>query len=200
VSRLLAILIYLVASAAADDGWRRVDLEHGILVEARDVPGSALHEVRASAHSDASVAAIMAVLWHHEVHPSFVPHVRHVEVIRDAGDERILYEQVDVPLLRDRDIVLRAHRTADPATGVADVTTTAITDEGPPPSSRFVRVQSSASHWHLVPAATGGTDVTYAIRTDAGGIVPAWIVNRAQHDAVPDLVHAILLRAESGGS
>ena len=56
---------------------------------------------------------------------------------------------------------------------------------------------TNVGHWHLVPSADGGTDVTYTIRTDAGGHLPAWLAHRAQRDAVPELVHAILGRAET---
>ena len=139
------------------------------------------------------------MVWRYEDHPRFVPHLQHAEVLRDAGDERIVYEELSLPVLKDRDVVLRARRTTDPATGAIDVTTTAITDEGPPPTSRFVRVRSSAGHWHAAPASGGGSDVTYTIRTDVGGGVPAWIVNRAQHEAVPDLVRAMLARARDEG-
>src|SRR6185503_1139537 len=149
-----------------------IDVEDGIVIETRDVEGSALREVRATTHTDVDPPAIAAVLWRHEEHPSFVPHLRHVEVVRDAGDQRIVYEQIGVPLLRDRDVVLRVRRQVDPSSGVIDVRTTAIADEGPPETSRFVRVRTSAGHWHLVPAPSGGTDVTYSIRTDVGAPCP----------------------------
>ena len=194
--RLLIALLVIPALAGADDGWRRQDVEDGIVIETRDVAGSPLHEVRATTHTDVDPPAIAAVLWRHEEHPSFVPHLRHVEVVRDAGDERIVYEQISVPFLRDRDVVLRARREID-ATGVIDVRTTAIAGEGPPETSRFVRVRESAGHWHLEPASGGGTDVTYTIRSDVGGTLPAWIVNRAQHEAVPDVVRAMLARAHA---
>lgn len=196
----LAVLVALGLAACAvhaDDGWRRVDVEHGIAIDAREVEGSTLHEVRATTHADVTPAAILAVLWRHEEHPTFVPHLLRADVLRDAGDERIVYEQISLPVLKDRDVVLRAKRTVDATTGAIDVTTASITGEGPPPSSRFVRVESSAGHWHAEPAAGGGSDVTYTIRTDPGGRVPDWIVNRAQREAVPDLVRAILDRAKS---
>ena len=190
---MLPLALCLVAPRAkADDGWRRVDVEQGIVVDAREVSGSPLHEVRATAHADASPAAILAVLWRHEEQPQFMPHLKHVEVVRDAGDERVVYEQLALPVLKDRDVVLDVHRTIDPATGTIDVTSAAVSDEGPPETSRFVRVHTSAGHWHLVPAG-GGTDLTYTIRTDVG--LPAWLVNRAQHETVPDAVHAVIERA-----
>jgi hypothetical protein len=195
MARLALLVLLLVATRAlADDGWRRVDEEHGIVVDARDVPGSSLHEVRASIHSELSPATIAAVVWRYEEHDRFVPRLEHAEVVRDVGpDERIVYEQLALPLLKDRDVVLRARRETA-ADGTIDIRTTAIDGEGPPPTSRFVRVQTSAGHWHLAPSA-GGTDVVYEIRTDVAGSVPAWIVNRAQREAVPDLVEAMLDRA-----
>jgi hypothetical protein len=195
MTRLAFLVLLLVAAPSlADDGWRRVDEERGIAVDARDVPGSSLHEVRASIHSTLSPATIAAVVWRYEEHDRFVPRLAHAEVVRDVGpDERIVYEQLAIPLLKDRDVVLRARRQTA-ADGTIDIRTTAIDGEGPPATSRFVRVQTSEGHWHLAPAA-GGTDVVYDIRTDVGGAVPAWIVNRAQREAVPDLVKAILDRA-----
>ena len=197
VRRPIAIVLLAAAIvSAADDAWERIGVEHGVVIEARDASGSALHEVRATAHADAPPAAIAGVIWRYEEHASFVPHFRHTEVVRDGGDERIVYEQIEVPLLQDRDVVLRARRQVDAASGTIDIRSTAIADEGPPETSRFVRVRTSTAHWHLAPAA-GGTDVTYVVRTDIGGAVPAWIVNRAQREAVPDLVRAMLDRAAS---
>ena len=195
MARLALLVLLLVATpGVADDGWQRVDEEHGIVVDARDVPGSSLHEVRASIHSELPPERIAAVVWRYEEHDRFVPRLQHVEVVRDVGpDERIVYEQLALPLLKDRDVVLRARRETA-ADGTIDIRTTAIDGEGPPATSRFVRVQTSAGHWHLAPAA-GGTDVVYDIRTDVGGAVPAWIVNRAQREAIPDLVKAMLDRA-----
>lgn len=198
VRRIVCLIACLfVASSRADDGWRRVDVEDGIAIDAREVEGSTLHEVRATTHADVTPAALLAVLWHHEEHPKFVPHLLRVDVLRDAGDERVLYEEISIPVLKDRDVVLRTRRAVDPATGAIDVQTQSITDEGPPPSSRFVRVDSSAGHWHAEPSPGGGSDVTYTIRTDVGGRVPDWIVNRAQREAVPDLVRAMLKRAQA---
>jgi hypothetical protein len=195
IARVLPFaLCFVAARARADDGWRRIGVEGGIVLEAREVAGSSLHEVRATVHADATPAAILAVLWRHEEQPRFMPHLKHVEVVRDAGDERVVYEQLEMPVLKDRDVVLRVRRTTDPATGTIDVRSAAISDEGPPETSAFVRVRSSAGHWHLVPAG-GGTDLTYTIRTDVG--LPGWLVNRAQHEAVPDAVHAVIERARA---
>ena len=190
------MLVALLAAeiVAADDGWQRMDEERGIVVDARDVAGSGLHEVRATAHADAPPAAVLAVLWAQEEYPKFLAHVTTVRILEAQDNERLLYEQLAVPFAKDRDVVLRVRRRVDATTGVVEITSTAVTDTGPPPTSRFVRVQVSDGHWRLVPAGDG-TDVTYTNRTDAAGFLPDWIVNRIQKATVPDLVRAILDRA-----
>ena len=192
---LLALFVLSSLALCSDDGWRRIGFADGILVETRDVESSPFPEVRASTHSDSSPGAILAVLWRHEEHPRFVPYQRHLEVLEDTGDERLLYEQFAFPVLKDRDVVLRVRRSVDPTSGVVDVTSRSVSNAGPAPTSSFVRIKSMAGHWHLVPVAGGGTDVTYTIRTEVGGVIPAWIVNRAQRESVPNVVRVMLERA-----
>lgn len=195
--RPLLLVLLLATAAVAEDRWRKVDVEEGVLVETRDVEGSSLHEVRATAHTKASPAAIVGVLWKQEEFPQFLDHVKRIDVLRDGPSERLLYEEFSVPILKDRDIVVRARRTTDSASGVVDMESIAVSDEGPPATSRCVRIQTSVSRWHLAPAADGA-DITYTIRADVGGYVPAWIANRVQHETVPVLVRKVLDRAEAG--
>jgi hypothetical protein len=137
----------------------------------------------------------MGVLWKQEEFPQFLDHVKRIDVLRDGPTERLLYEEFSIPILKDRDLVVRARRTTDPTTGAVDMESVAVSDEGPPATSRCVRIHTSVSRWHLTPVADGA-DVTYTIRADVGGYVPAWIANRVQHETVPVLVRKVLDRAE----
>jgi len=200
MSRVSVLFVCLLCAAAptpaGDSGWERVAEHDGVRVEVRDVEGSALHEVRATAHSSLPPDAILATLWKHDELEQFVPYLKHLEILRDEGDTRTIYEQITAPLLKDRDVTLRVTRHVDPATGVCEVTAVSTADDGPPPRPDHVRVRTNASRWRLVPAPGGGTDLTYTIRTDVGGFVPAWIVNIAQKDATSKLVRAMLERAD----
>src|SRR5258706_898095 len=132
---LPVLLCLLVGAARASSSeWQPLSDDDGIVLESRQVD-EAPREVRATTWTDVPVAAIMRVLWAHEEQPRFVPHLEYAAIVRDDLDERIVYQQIDIPVLRDRDLVVRARRTVDPATGVADVTTAAIADEGPPETS-----------------------------------------------------------------
>jgi ribosome-associated toxin RatA of RatAB toxin-antitoxin module len=194
--RLLPILALLAGPAAAEDGaWHRVLERDGVVVERRNDPGPRFHEVRATAHSPLSPATIMATLWKHEDWVEFVPYLKRLDVLRDDGDTKLLYEQFRVPFATDRDATMRVARAVSPARGLYEVTSTAVPDEGPPASSEYVRVRESTSRWRLAPAEDGGTVVTYTIRANPGGLVPAWVVNQAQKEATAKFVHAMLERA-----
>jgi ribosome-associated toxin RatA of RatAB toxin-antitoxin module len=194
--RGLLALVVLAGVAHADDGaWERVVERDGIVVERRAGEGSGLRELRVTAESPLPPAAIMATLWKHDEYVQFVPYLKRLDVLRDDGDVKLIYEQIHVPILKDRDVTVRVTRTFSPDTGLYELASTAVPEEGPPESDRYVRVRSSAGRWRLAPAADGGTAVTYTLRADVGGRVPAWIVDAAQKEVAAKLVRAMLDRA-----
>ncbi len=193
-----AILLAPARPVLAEPAWRQVAVRDGMTIEARGVDGSAMREVRVSVHDALPPDAIMATLWRHEAYPEFVEFLEQVEVLRDDGDSKLVYERIRVPLGRDRDTTLHITRTR--AGEGWEVVSTAVPDEGPPPTAGYVRVRDSRSVWRLVPRAEGGTDVSYEIRTDAGGLLPGWIVARIQNSAAAKYVRAMLERARKAAS
>ncbi len=190
----VAILLAVpVAAHAAGDTWERLSDHDGMVVERRAIEGTALREVRVTTHASLAPATIAATLWKHEEYTQFVPYLKRLDVLRDDGDVKLVYQQARVPVAKDRDSVVRVRRTVE--NGVHEVVSTAVSDEGPAPTDEYVRVRNSEGRWRLAPAADGGTDVTYTLRTDAGGLLPAWVVNVAQRDITAKLVRAVLDRA-----
>ena len=187
------LLLAVLACAAHAGEWERVADRDGVVVERRSVEGASVLEVRATTHSPLPPAKIMATLWKQDEYREFVPYLKRLDVLQDDGDKKLIYEQIHVPFVKDRDVTLRATRTVVPETGEYEVTSIAV-PEGPPESPDYVRVWTSESHWRLVPNA-GGTAVTYTIRTDPGRLVPAWIVNAVQSRATAKLVRAMMDRA-----
>ncbi|TMA70511.1 MAG: hypothetical protein E6J69_02370 [Deltaproteobacteria bacterium] len=154
--RCLLAVLALAGVAHADGGdWERIADRDGVVIERRGVEGSSVREVRVTTRASLPPAAIMATLWKHEEYVEFVPYLKRLDVLRDDGDVRLIYEQIHVPLVKDRDVTLRIRRTFSPE----------------------------------------GTAVVYTVRTDAGGLLPAWIVNTAQKDVSVQLVRAMLERA-----
>lgn len=187
------VVLLAVRSAGAETAWRHVADRDGMTIEARSVDDATRREVRVSTHDPLSPDAIMATLWRHEEYPTFVDFLEQVDVLRDDGDSKLVYERIRVPFGRDRDTTLRITRTR--AGDGWEVVSTATPDDGPPPAAGYVRIRASRSVWRLVPGADGGTDVSYQIRTDAGGLLPDWLVARIQNAAAAKFVRAVLERA-----
>ncbi len=192
---LVAVLTAAAVAYADDGGWQRMADRDGIVIERRVVERAPIREMRATTHSPLPPAALMATLWKHEEYIQFVPHLKRLDVLQDDGDARLIYEQIHVPVAKDRDVTVRVTRTFFPETGAYELNSTAVPDQGPPESRDYVRVRTSAGRWRLTPAPDGGTAVMYSNRTDAGGLLPEWIVNAAQSTATAQFMRAMLDRA-----
>ena len=192
----LAIVVTLAGSAAAGERpWERVTERDGMVIEQRAVEGSSAREVRATVHSSLSSAALMATIWRHEEYVEFMPNLSRLDVLRDDGDSKLIYEQLDVPIVKNRDLTLRITRTFHRETGTYEISSEAVPDEGPPPSDEFVRVRTSTSRWRLVPAADG-TDVEYSLYTDGGGAVPGWMAKLILKEVTAKILRSMLDRAQ----
>jgi len=196
---LWGMVVLLSASpAVAEQPWRHLGERDGMTIDTRTDEDSGQREVRVATHDALPPDTILATLWRHEDYPKFVDFLQQVDVLRDDGDSKLVYERIKVPLGRDRDTTLRITRTHE-GDGW-EIVSTAVPDEGPPPNPGYVRVRTSRSVWRLMPAPAGGTEVSYQIRTDAGGLLPGWIIARIQNTAAAKFMRAVLERARSAAA
>ena len=191
----VALLLLACVSQAGDGEWERLGEREGIVIERRSVGHSSIRELRLTARSPLPPAVLMATIWRHEEYAQFLPHLKRLDVLRDEGDAKLIYEQIRVPLVKDRDLTVRVTRSFSPDTGTYEVASLAVPNEGPPESRDYVRVRTSLTRWSLAPVPDGGTAVTYRICTDAGTRLPAWILDRIQRDAGVKILRAMLDRA-----
>ena len=194
--RAALVLLLVVASVArADDGgWEAVDQRDGITIERRTAGDPPARELRLTARSEVPPARVMATLWKHEEYADFLPWVKHIDVVRDEGDQKVIYEQIRIPVVKDRDATIRIMRSFVPETGTWEVASHVISDDGPPERDDHVRVRAGDAQWRLVPAEGGGTALTYIVRTDLGGRMPGWIFDTIQKDVAMRICRAMLER------
>ena len=193
---VLAVLVLVLASPCAGE-WQKLFDKLGVIVERRVVVGSSIPEYRATTTSALEPSAIFETLWRHREYPAFIPHLKRLDVLSDTGDERIAYEQVAVPLARDRDYTVRIQRRVDAGAQRYQITFTSANEAGPPPDGHHVRVKTIHGSWTIEPGSEGkGSIVRYDVRSEPGGSIPTWVVNRAQREAIVDLVRAVLSRAQ----
>lgn len=185
----------------ADALWHVLSDRDGMVVERRLHDGSAFYEVRATAHSPLPPAAIFETIWKQREHPQFVPYLKRLDLLAESADERLAYEQVAVPLARDRDYTIRLLRRVDPETQRYEITFVTANEAGPPPDKGHVRVTEIRGRWLIEPGRDGkGSRVRYEVLSQPGGAIPTWVVNRVQGEAAAKLVRAMLQRtADKGG-
>jgi len=192
---ILAFVLLASVGGADDAGWQHHGERDGIAIDERSSGNSRVRELRLTTRSPVPPAVIMATIWRHEDYIQFLPYLKRLDVLRDDGDTKLIHEQIRVPVVKDRDLTVRVTRAASPDTGAYEITSVAAPDDGPPETRDHVRVRTSAARWNLTPAAGGGTDVTYTIRADAGGLLPAWIVDTFERDAAVKILRAMLDRS-----
>jgi ribosome-associated toxin RatA of RatAB toxin-antitoxin module len=192
---LAAALLGAIASSAAD--WEKLSDTAGLLVERRPVAGSHSVELRVTARSPLSPAAIFSTLWNHREYPQFIPHLKRLDILSDGGDDRLIYEQVAVPLAKDRDYTVRLRKQVDAAAQRYEITFATANEAGPLPNGHHVRVPRIEGSWMVEPDPDGtGSRVRYTLLTEPGGAIPGWVARFAQRDATADLVVAMLKRAK----
>lgn len=197
--RFAVLVVSIVGAASVSNGteWEKLSDKGGFLVERRVVAGSQSFEIRVTARSPLSPAIIFDTLWNHREYPRFIPHLKRLDVLSDTANERVVYEQVDVPLARDRDYTVRVRKRVDAAAQRYEIFFEAANDSGPPSDGSHLRVQIIQGSWTIEPDAGGkGSVLRYDLFTEPGGSIPSWIANRAQRESSADLVAAVLKRAK----
>jgi hypothetical protein len=196
-----ALVMAAGPSAALAADWTVLSHKDGLLIERRATEGSPFFEVRATTQSSLAPGAIFDTLWKQQEHPQFVPHLKRLDLLSETGDERLAYEQVEVPLARDRDYTVRLQRRVDPEAHRYEIVFATANDSGPPPDKNHIRVPSIRGRWLIEPGPDGkGSAIRYEVLSEPGGSLPAWLVNQVQGDAVAKLVRAILQRTREKAS
>jgi ribosome-associated toxin RatA of RatAB toxin-antitoxin module len=192
---LLSILLGCCL-AGASPTWEVVTETEGMQVERRLLPGTARYEVRVSTYAPFPPQVIFKTLWRHHEYTAFVPYLKHLTILTHAPDEKMIYEQITMPVVRDRDYTVRVTAAQDATSGRIQLLFVSAPEAGPPVQATFVRVTAIQGSWTLVPTHSGGSMVTYVVASDPGGALPAWLVQVAQRKAAPTLVKAILDRVK----
>lgn len=190
---LHTLALQCVASAAWAHGWRTVGDDDGVRVEVRRVDGMAFSEIRVLAHTAASVESLCEAAWGDGKAEPDEPNIKHREVLEEAPNMRIAYEQVSVPVVADRDYVVKTTKTSE-AGGRCRVSFENVADRGPKPQPGYVRIPRFYGSWTFE-ATDNGSFVTYVVYSDPGGGVPATLAQGPQREAAKEWMRTILEKA-----
>lgn len=182
--------------------WELVRSDHGITIHRRTIAGSKLHEFRGVGLIEAPIASVLAVLndsvhrleWMKEA-------VANTRIESPDPYTEIFYSRTGAPWpVADRDVVLRARTTMEPAARVVRIEITSQDHPAWPPQKGIVRMPFLRGHWYLWPEKNGAwTRAEYQIHADPGGMLPDWIINmvskKIPHDTIAGMQQQVKRRA-----
>ena len=193
----VVLLAVLAAPGAEAPPWRLVNDGDGIKVWTREVPGSAIREIKAETTAEVPPPRVWAVLDDVDNYPVFMPYVLEARNLASFEDGHYEYQLIDPPLVSRREYTLKVSYHVDRQAGTYERRWSPANDRGPPAKEGVIRVEVNRGSWRLEPVEGGRTRIRYYLYTDPGGAIPDWIANKANTTSVSDLLTAVRKRALS---
>ncbi|TAK40437.1 MAG: hypothetical protein EPO28_10160 [Saprospiraceae bacterium] len=180
MSAILLVLLPALLFSQPQDGWQLKRDKGGVKVYMRDAAGSKIKELKFTTSIHASLNTIAYVLTNVEGFDNWVYASVMSETIKKVSDTEVYYyTEMDFPWpLSNRDLVLYSKFWQDPKTlALHSVTTSAHWMK--PEKENIVRIKKADLRWSFTPTGNGNIRVDYYLKSDPGGIIPAWLVNLA---------------------
>jgi hypothetical protein len=192
-----AVFVVLSAPVFAEppSAWTLDRIADGMRVDLRAVPGSDFQEVRVTTQSPLPLRALCDAVWgkNAKVSGDFLKRV----IISETDSDRWTYEQVKVPFVTNRDMVMHVKLDDAVDQGRCEVDFQTGEHKDWPAAKNFVRLRAVRGHWTLKQQHDGTTAITYLIYSDPGGAVPAFLARGGQRDAAVSFMKTILARAQA---
>ncbi|MBI3307112.1 MAG: START domain-containing protein [Candidatus Omnitrophica bacterium] len=159
--------------------WELKKNENGIEVSVRKVEGSPILEYKASMIVETGLEKVLAFYEEGQRMPEWFYQCVESRLLEEKSpNEKILYFVIDLPWpVKNRDSVYHRVRSQDPATGAVEFVISAVPDYLPEQDGR-VRTPALKGIWRFTPLPDGRTEVYYQQHSDAGGHIPAALVNK----------------------
>jgi hypothetical protein len=180
-------------SVNPSEGWKLAVETKDVAIYSRPHTDSRLKEFRAIGAIDAPTCAVHAVIDDFENYPNFMPYTTECRLIKRESDSIVGYQRLSPRICEDRDYTLRVWKKSWPvADGFVYLDRWApANDLGPAEKKGVVRVKICDGGWLLEPDGAIKTRATYSVYTDSGGMIPAFIANRASQTGISKLFAAV---------
>jgi hypothetical protein len=195
---LMALVVALTAGSAMAEEWEKV-ADGDVVIRARkrpDIPGG--REIWAEGELAAGIQYVQSALRDHESFRYWMPYVTESRVLAAADGARVTYTRLDLPVISNRDYVLRVvdeQLLAADGTGVFRQKWTPE-NEAMPSRSGVVRLRHNEGSWLFTPSGEGRVRFVYRFTVEPGGSIPGFLAGLGQKDAVMDTIRAVERRAQ----
>ncbi|MEW5742572.1 MAG: START domain-containing protein [Myxococcota bacterium] len=202
----MRIFVFLVLAQASifdadvfnnPEPWK--ELESGPMkLETRPIKGSKCYEYRVTTEVALPAERVCHAVFDFVTRQSNVKQVKVSKLLKDAGNERVMYQQTDGSVVSPRDFATTVIKRCAPK-GTSYVRLKTTNDLAPPAPDNVVRMDSMWSSWTLEPMGDK-TKVTVTLFSDPAGSVPTFIVHGPQRNAAKETVSDALAAALAAGS
>ena len=177
----LAVIVGLIAwsAHAAEPAWEFAEEKDGVKVYTRPIPGVEFREFKGVAVIEAPIEVLGTVLRDIESFPQWFADCKHTRIIEKIDDNTFIFLFVQgAPWpVSDRDVVLKASTRVDWHGGRAVVDLVSMDDPRQPPTKERVRLRSMTGHFVFEYQTRNRTKVSYSIKADPSGSLPAALAN-----------------------
>lgn len=182
ISSVILVLLFqvltLFSQVSIDGEWILKKENNGITVYTRESSTSSFSELKMKGTFETSLSAIVALF---KDIPNYTSWVYNCTVSKSVGKstdkEDYYYSVTSAPWpVSDRDLVVHSKVTQEAGTWI--VTSASVNIDGLVKEKEDMeRVPLLKSTWTLIPLKEGKVDITYHLRVDPGGLIPAWLAN-----------------------
>jgi hypothetical protein len=195
----IAGILFAAGSSTGDEDWALATSEDGVEVYTRDVTGSALKEFQATAVVPAPLTQVVAWWRDPTTYTRWIYRCVEARRVEGVAGDWGNYLKFDFPFpASDRDVVLRARLLEESASAV--VYEGGNADGLVAPVEGLVRIPSLRSRWEFRAQGGSATAVVYRQHMDAGGRLPAFILNQAAVDSPLGTLRGLVRYAEANRS
>ncbi len=173
----LLALLFIAAGSLFAGTWKLAKNDNGIRVYTMDIPGKSLDRFKAVATIDASLEVLVEVLRDVNNYHRWYGNCKLQRRIREYSPlESLVYHVQSVPVISNRDVIVRGKITIDYKKGTAlqvmrNVKSSYKKDSG------NVRMPHLRGKFFMQRITPQKTRVTYFMEADPGGSVPGWLAN-----------------------
>jgi hypothetical protein len=129
---------------------------------------------------------VYGALLDYEHQPGKIGRVSEAKVLSRDPDGLVVYERLNLPIISDRDFVVRVTHGQDATRRW--ISYWALSDRGPPPRNGIVRVLRHSGQWELLPTKDGQATIAICeIRINLGGLLPLWLAKSNAGREIPEL-------------
>ncbi|MCX8122536.1 MAG: START domain-containing protein [Spirochaetes bacterium] len=193
MKRYSIILIFVglvalcVAVFAQNNPWKLIyegeEDKATVKIYTRDIPGSPYKEFKGVSYSDIPFDVALKVIQDYNNYHKWYGMCDALYAISVRNPKDIdMYFVLDLPVVTDRDVVVKVESGWDQAKGVAWVNMTSVNDSEYKKDSGLVRMTSLKGRWDIIKKDENHVEVIYQVHAELGGSLPAWVVNIAAKD------------------